>query len=155
VYLKQLDALGFVIYSNFSTSRKSRDLATNPYASLTFFWRELERQVRVEGPSEHLSRQETQEYFDTRPRESRIGAWASRQSETLLDRDQLEDRVKEYELRFDGVDKIPVPEGWLGLRVRPVMVEFWQGRKGRLHDRFVYTREGVDSEDWVIERLSP
>lgn len=155
VYLKELDPTGFVIYSNFGTSRKSQDLRGNPWASLTFYWREMERQVRVEGVTERLVPEESQRYFDTRIRGSRIGAWASRQSEVIEHRSTLEERVSEVEKRFEGQEKIPVPEFWGGLRVRPVYVEFWQGRESRLHDRFVYERESVDSEVWTVKRLSP
>ena len=155
VYLKELDPHGFIIYSNFGTSRKSQDLRSNPYASLTFYWRELERQVRVEGVAERLSPEESQAYFDTRIRGSRIGAWASRQSEVIDNRAVLEQRVKEVEMRFEGKDEIPVPEFWGGLRVKPLYVEFWQGRESRLHDRFVYERESADSDEWTIKRLGP
>ncbi|PQE16350.1 pyridoxamine 5 -phosphate oxidase protein [Rutstroemia sp. NJR-2017a WRK4] len=153
VYLKELDPTGFVIYSNWGTSRKAADITSNPYASLTFWWRELERQVRVEGPVERLSSEESQVYYDVRARGSRIGAWASRQSEVLTGREQLEERVREVERRFEGEERIPVPEFWGGLRVKPERVEFWQGRESRLHDRFVYEK-GEDGE-WKIERLSP
>ncbi|KAH8163335.1 hypothetical protein CIB48_g4926 [Xylaria polymorpha] len=125
VYLKELDASGFVIYSNFGTSRKSRDLESNPWASLTFWWEELERQVRVEGRAARLSGEESQTYYDTRVRGSRIGAWASRQSQVLTPaaatgedgeeddgRKELEGWVKEVEDRFDGREHIPVPEFW-------------------------------------------
>lgn len=168
VYLKELDtAGGFVIYSNFGTSRKAADLATNPHASLVFFWGPLQRQVRVEGVASRYSREESQEYFDTRVRGSRIGAWASRQSQVLEPtegvegddgRAQLEGWVKETESKFEGEEDIPVPEFWGGLRIVPTRVEFWQGRSCRLHDRFVYVREeGRDGEDeeWTLERLSP
>lgn len=174
VYLKELEApppstgegsgrknAGFVVYSNLGTSRKASDLATNPRASLLFFWEALQRQVRVEGPVERLSREESQVYFDTRVRGSRLGAWASRQSQALEPkstdssddgRAQLEGWVAEVEERFSGQDKIPVPEFWGGLRIVPESVEFWQGRESRLHDRFVYEREG---EEWTLKRLSP
>ncbi|KXL50421.1 hypothetical protein M433DRAFT_61297 [Acidomyces richmondensis BFW] len=153
VYLKELSPThGFVIYTNTSTSRKARDLATNPRAALTFWWREQERQIRVEGPVNYLSREESQVYFDTRIRGSRIGAWASAQSEVLRDREELEAKVAEVERRFDGEERIPVPEFWGGIGVWPEVIEFWQGRENRLHDRFRYTREG---EGWRIERLSP
>ena len=159
VYLKELDTNGFVIYSNFGTSRKIRDLEGNKWVSLTFWWRELERQVRVEGRCERLSSEESQRYFDTRIRGSRIGAWASRQSEVIQDRGVLEGWVKDVEEKFEGEEKIPVPEFWGGLRIKPEMVEFWQGRESRLHDRFVYTKvtEGVEGTEgeWTIERLSP
>ena len=159
VYLKELDASGFVIYSNFGTSKKSANLESNKWASLTFWWRELERQVRVEGVTERLSREESQVYFDTRIRGSRVGAWASRQSQVLEGREELEGWVKEVEGRFEGSEEIPCPEFWGGLRIKPVMVEFWQGRESRLHDRFHYEKvegktEGEDGE-WKIERLSP
>ncbi|KAK0391216.1 hypothetical protein NLU13_0717 [Sarocladium strictum] len=150
---------GFVIYTNTGHSRKAADLATNPYASLLFFWEPLQRQVRVEGPVTKLTREESQVYFDTRVRGSRIGAWASRQSHVLQPqgdgddgREQLVGWVKEAEEKFEGEEKIPVPEFWGGLRIVPERVEFWQGRESRLHDRFVYEKEG---EGWTLNRLSP
>lgn len=159
VYLKELDARGgFVVYSNWGTSRKAADVASNPYASLTFWWREQERQVRVEGRVERLTSAESQVYYDTRIRGSRIGAWASEQSRVLQSREELERRVEEVEKRFPeaGGDegKIPVPDFWGGLRVLPERVEFWQGRPSRLHDRFEYVKsEG--GEGWKTQRLSP
>ncbi|RYC62553.1 hypothetical protein CHU98_g3663 [Xylaria longipes] len=171
VYLKELDAEGFVVYSNFGTSRKSHDLATNPWASLTFWWEELERQIRVEGRATRLSGEESQKYYDTRVRGSRIGAWASRQSQVLTPaasgegegeeddgRKELEGWVKEVEERFEGQEQIPVPEFWGGLRIVPESVEFWQGRQSRLHDRFVYTKKESTTDgndEWTLERLSP
>lgn len=174
VYMKELDPKGFVIYSNFGTSGKARDLfgtadgtsTGNPWASLVFWWEPLERQVRVEGRAERLPAEESQVYYDTRVRGSRIGAWASRQSSVLkpqegLDgddgRSQLNNWVKEAEQKFEGVEKIPVPEFWGGLRIVPERIEFWQGRENRLHDRFVYDRvQGPDGEEkWTLERLSP
>jgi pyridoxamine 5'-phosphate oxidase len=152
VYLKEMDDRGFVIYSNWGTSRKARDVESNPNAALTFWWQDLERQVRVEGPCERLSDEESQVYFDTRARGSRIGAWTSQQSKVLSGREELEQQVKDTEKRFEGQESIPVPGFWGGLRVKPEMVEFWQGRDSRLHDRFMYTKEG---EEWKIERLSP
>ncbi|KAL6719117.1 hypothetical protein ACLMJK_003354 [Lecanora helva] len=157
VYLKELDASGFVVYSNWGTSRKADDVRTNPRASLAFWWPELERQVRVEGRVERLSSQESQSYYGLRARGSRIGAWASEQSkvlpETEGERKVLDDRVRDIEKRFEGMDEIPVPDFWGGLRIIPEMVEFWQGRESRLHDRFRYTRDG--EEGWKMERLSP
>lgn len=153
VYLKELDDRGFVIYSNWGTSRKAQDVASNPYASLTFWWQDLERQVRVEGPCERLTPEESQVYYDVRARGSRIGAWASQQSKVLKDREELEEQVKEVEKRFEGEEKIPVPDFWGGLRVVPDMIEFWQGRESRLHDRFKYTKG--DDGNWKVERLSP
>lgn len=173
VYLKELDSRGFVIYSNFGTSQKSKDIASNKFASLCFWWKVLERQVRVEGTVERLSEAESQVYFDTRARGSRIGAWASQQTSVLEpgigERDNVEEddgradleaRVKAVEARFEGQEHIPVPPFWGGLRVIPETIEFWQGRESRLHDRFAYTRiEGDVGHDggakWKIERLSP
>ncbi|KXX76107.1 putative pyridoxamine 5'-phosphate oxidase [Madurella mycetomatis] len=174
VYMKELDAQGFVIYSNFGTSGKARDLfgtadgssTGNPWASLVFWWEPLERQVRVEGKAARISAAESQAYFETRVRGSRIGAWSSRQSAVLLPdptvegddgRAMLDKWVKETETKFEGVDQIPVPEFWGGLRIVPDRFEFWQGRENRLHDRFVYDRvQGEDGQDkWTLERLSP
>ncbi|KAJ9162248.1 Pyridoxamine 5'-phosphate oxidase, partial [Coniochaeta hoffmannii] len=170
VYMKELDTKGFVVYSNFGTSRKGRDLfgdpdgggesVGNPWASLTFWWEPLERQVRVEGRAERLPKEDSQKYFDTRVRGSRVGAWASRQSSVLQPegggdddgRRMLERWVREAEERFEGTEDIPCPDFWGGLRIVPERVEFWQGRENRLHDRFVYEREG---EEWRLERLSP
>lgn len=173
VYMKELDTRGFVIYSNFGTSGKARDLfgssdgtsTGNPWASLVFWWESLERQVRVEGKAERLAPEESQLYYDTRVRGSRLGAWASQQSAVLTPgrsgdddgRAQLEGWVKEAEKKFEGIDKIPVPEFWGGLRIVPEKVEFWQGRQNRLHDRFVYDRvreEGTEDK-WELSRLSP
>jgi pyridoxamine 5'-phosphate oxidase len=155
VYLKGVDARGFVVYTNLGTSHKAADLASNPHAALTFWWRELERQVRVEGVVEHVSREETQAYFDTRIRGSRIGAWASRQSAVLKDgREELEEQVKEVEDRFKDQEKIPAPQFWGGIRIVPEEVEFWQGRESRLHDRFKY-RWQAEGDGWTIERLNP
>ena len=154
-----------MIYSNWETSRKAKDIETNRNAALAFWWQEVERQVRVEGIVERLTEEENQGYFDLRARGSRIGAWASQQSKALPEeeggREILEQRVRDVEKRFEGQERVPVPPFWGGIRVRPRMVEFWQGRESRLHDRFRYTK--VDSggeekdgqEKWKIERLSP
>lgn len=130
---------------------------------MLFFWEALQRQVHVEGRVERISKEESQKYYDTRARGSRIGAWASKQSQVLEPqgedddgRKQLEGWVKDVEQRFEGQEKIPVPDFWGGLRVIPDRIEFWQGRESRLHDRFVYEKEeGAESEDWKLKRLSP
>ncbi len=159
VYMKELDDRGFVIYSNWDTSRKAEDVKSNPNAALTFWWREMERQVRVEGSVERLTSEESQVYYDTRIRGSRVGAWASQQSKVLESREELEKRVEDVEKRFDGQDKIPVPDFWGGMRILPEVVEFWQGRPSRLHDRFRYTKVDVNAKakesNWNLERLSP
>lgn len=153
VYLKEMDDRGFVIYSNWGTSRKAADIASNPHAALTFWWHELERQVRVEGTVERLTSEESQVYYDTRIRGSRLGAWASQQSSVLKDRGELEQQVKDVEAKFQNQEKFPVPEFWGGLRVMPETMEFWQGRPSRLHDRFQYVRN--DGGEWKVQRLSP
>jgi pyridoxamine 5'-phosphate oxidase len=157
VYLKELDATGFVVYSNWGAhSGKARDFGSgNGWAALTFWWEALERQVRVEGRMVRLSEKESQVYFDVRARGSRIGAWASEQSKVLEDRGELEERVRMMEERFEGTERIPVPEFWGGMRVVPEAVEFWQGRESRLHDRFRYSRDETAEGGWRIERLSP
>lgn len=157
VLLKGADARGFVFYTNYG-SRKARDLAENPWASLLFPWHELERQVIVGGPVERVERAEAEAYFRSRPLGSQIGAWASAQSTVLRDRAELEARVEEAMRRFQG-KAVPLPEFWGGFRVRPETIEFWQGRPSRLHDRLRYTREAVagvtGAVAWRRERLSP
>ena len=147
------------MYSNWGTSRKAEDIASNPRAALAFWWPEVERQVRVEGCVERLSASESQSYYSLRARGSRIGAWASAQSTVLPEedggRDVLDKKVKTVEEKFEGVEDIQVPGFWGGLRIVPEMVEFWQGRESRLHDRFRYSVEGDVEGKWRIERLSP
>lgn len=148
--LKGVDERGFVFYTNYG-SRKGDELEQNPRAALCFHWPVLERQVRVEGPVARLTSEESEAYFRTRPRGSRIGAWASEQSRELSNREALERRFKEHDARFRGGD-VPLPPFWGGYRVRPERIEFWQGRANRLHDRLLYTRS---SGGWKIRRLNP
>ncbi len=151
VLLKGLDGRGFVFYSNYE-SRKGRDLAENPRASLLFPWIALERQVIVEGPIARLTREESEAYFHSRPRASQLGAWVSQQSSIINSRAVLEDAMKALDKKYAGVE-VPAPPNWGGYRVNPETVEFWQGRRSRLHDRLRYRRE--KSGDWIIERLAP
>lgn len=151
VLLKGLDERGFVFYTNYR-SRKAADLAANPACALLFPWHPLERQVRVEGTATRLDAAENDAYFDTRPRASQLGAWASPQSEVVPDRAALDTAYREAAARFlDG--EVPTPPHWGGFRVRPEMVELWQGRRSRMHDRLRYRRDGGDG--WVVERVAP
>jgi len=150
VLLKSVDTDGFVFYTNYS-SAKARDLEANPAAALVFYWSQFDRQVRVQGVVEHVTPEESQAYFRTRPRESQIGAWASPQSEVIENRETLEARVAEIEEIY-GDREIECPEHWGGYRVKPTRIEFWKGRLGRLHDRIVYERDGAS---WKISRLAP
>ncbi len=152
VLLKGFDVAGFVFYTNYE-SRKGRELASNPRAALDFFWVELERQVRIEGPVERVTPEQSDAYFASRPRGSQLGAAASRQSTVLSGREPLERRLAELEAEYAGDATIPRPSYWGGFRVVPEVMEFWQGRPNRLHDRLRYTRRAGGG--WTIERLSP
>lgn len=150
VLLKAFDARGFVFYTNLG-SRKSAELTANPYASLLFHWKSLDRQVRIEGPVEPVTDAEADDYFATRNRLSQIGAWASKQSQPLNGRFELERQVARFTAKFH-VGKIPRPDFWSGFRVIPERIEFWQAAEYRLHDRLVYIRDG---DGWRTETLYP
>ena len=150
VLLKALDGRGFVFYTNYE-SRKGRELAGNARASLLFPWIAMERQVMVEGTVSRVTREESDAYFHSRPRLSQLAAWASNQSSVIGDRALLESAMKALEQQYAGTD-VPLPPNWGGFRLAPESVEFWQGRRSRLHDRLRYRR---DKEGWVIERLAP
>jgi pyridoxamine 5'-phosphate oxidase len=151
VLLKGFDDRGFVFYTNYR-SQKGRELAANPHAALVFLWGDLERQVRVVGRVEKATDLEADTYFQSRPLGSRLGAWASTQSEVIASRGVLEARMTALETEYAGRE-IPRPEYWGGFRVLPTEIEFWQGRPSRLHDRLRYQLQ--DSGDWVIDRLAP
>ncbi|WP_369252380.1 pyridoxamine 5'-phosphate oxidase [Streptomyces sp. R41] len=152
VLLKQYDEQGFVFYTNYD-SRKARELAENPYISLLFPWHPLARQVIVTGTARRTGRDETAAYFRTRPHGSQLGAWASAQSSVILSRAELDSSYAELSARYPEGEQVPVPPHWGGFRIAPQMVEFWQGRENRLHDRLRYVVEPDGS--WRVERLSP
>ncbi len=151
VLMKQYNENGFVFFTNY-TSRKAQHLEGNPQAAMLFPWARQSRQVIARGPIERISQEESYEYFSTRSRGSRIGAWASRQSSVIPDRSVLEERLEELNARFPDED-VPLPDFWGGYRLRPETVEFWQGQANRLHDRFEYRRDAAGG--WTILRLSP
>jgi len=151
VLLKGFDSDGFVFFTNYE-SEKGLQLEANPYAALAFYWIELDRQIRISGRAERTSREESERYFRSRPVGSQLGAWASRQSEVLDARRVLDARMAEMTERY-GDKPIPLPPHWGGYRVIPDVIEFWQGRPNRLHDRFRYRLQSDGS--WLIERLAP
>ncbi len=151
VLLKNFDERGFVFYTNY-TSHKGQELADNPQASLVFWWAELERQVRIPGRVEKVSEEESDAYFHARPFNSRLGAWASNQSQVIESREALEQHFQELKTKYEN-EEVPRPPHWGGFRVTPTEIEFWQGRPSRLHDRLLY--RWLNDGSWKIERLSP
>ncbi len=151
VLLKQVDDEGFVFFTNYE-SHKAHDMAVNPLVSLHFPWHSLERQVKVCGRAEKVSTSESLKYFLSRPQESQLAAWASAQSRPISSRQLLMQQFNAMKAKFINGD-IPLPDFWGGYRVRPTVIEFWQGGASRLHDRFEYSRQA--SADWLIERLAP
>ncbi|MEM8582917.1 MAG: pyridoxamine 5'-phosphate oxidase [Bacteroidota bacterium] len=152
VLLKEVTAAGFIFYSNYE-SRKGRELSQNPKAALVFNWLELQRQVRIEGRVERISAEKSAAYFHSRPLGSQLGAMASPQSQVIPNRRPLEDKMAELEGKYAGQDRAPKPDNWGGYLVVPQLIEFWQGRKSRLHDRLVYTKSEAGS--WNRVRLAP
>jgi pyridoxamine 5'-phosphate oxidase len=150
ILLKGVDERGFIFFTNYD-SRKGRELAENPSAALTFYWPDLERQVCVAGTVSKVPTAESEAYFKSRPRDSRLAAWASNQSDAISDRTALQKKWDEMAAKFP--DEIPLPPNWGGYVLKPERIEFWQGRPGRMHDRFCYTRQPDNS--WKLERLSP
>jgi pyridoxamine 5'-phosphate oxidase len=152
VLFKEVSEHGFVCFTNYD-SRKGHELAQNPRAALVFFWAELARQVRVEGTTSRISREQSETYFASRPKGHRLGAWASRQSSVVESRTILEARLRGLDERYRDTEEVPMPEYWGGISIEPVRIEFWQGRPNRLHDRLCYSRHADSS--WHLERLAP
>lgn len=151
VLIKGIDEQGLLFYTNYH-SRKGREIEKNKHVAVLFFWKELERQVRIEGTIEKVSEEKSKSYFQSRPKGSQLGAWASPQSRVIVGREELEDRLKELDNIYKKHDQLPLPAHWGGYRIVPHYYEFWQGRPNRLHDRFEYKQ--VDNK-WLISRLAP
>lgn len=151
ILLKEIDPEGFVFYTNYE-SAKGTEIESNPNVALCFLWKEIERQVRIEGTAAKIPKERSEAYAQSRPRTSQIGAWVSEQSTVIKSREVIEKSLAETTVRFEGTEHIPKPEHWGGYLIKPTMIEFWQGRTARLHDRLRYRFE---EEEWIVERLSP
>ena len=151
ILLKGLEKDGFVFYTNYE-SRKGQEMKENPNVALVFCWLELQRQIRIEGIASKITKKQSQEYFQSRPPGSQMGAWASPQSEVIGSRQELASYFHSVEKRFEGAEQLPLPKFWGGYKVKPVSIEFWQGRSSRLHDRIRYRKV---KRSWEIERLAP
>ena len=151
VYMRDIINNSFVFYTNYN-SQKAEDLANNPFAALNIHWSELDRQIRIEGSVEKVNPEISDAYFEARPKESKIGAWASKQSDLIESRDELIAKVDFFSDKFKNTDDIPRPEFWGGYQLIPNRIEFWQGRPSRLHDRIVFVKE---KDNWMLKRLNP
>lgn len=152
LYLKELDEQGFVFYTNYA-SQKGSELSLHPKASMLFFWHQLERQVRIEGFVEKIDSSISDAYFESRPRASKLGAWASHQSQTLSSRDELMKRLEALANQFPT--DVPRPAHWGGYKLIPTLIEFWQGRPSRLHDRLIFERDSIWTKEWTLYRKNP
>lgn len=151
VLLKGFDENGFIFYTNYD-SKKGQDLAANPNIAAVFLWKDLERQIRIEGIAKKITKKASLQYFQSRPKGSQIGAWASPQSQIIPDRSILENNVKDLTEKYKDADNLPIPSHWGGYIIEPTLIEFWQGRSSRLHDRICYR---LEKEQWTIDRLAP
>lgn len=154
VLLKDIKPEGFTFFTNYN-SKKGESIAHNNRVSLLLFWPELQRQIRIEGLAEKVAESESDQYFASRPKGSRIGAIASPQSQVIQSRENLETAVAAVEASYQHIEEVPRPAGWGGYLVKPVLIEFWQGRSSRLHDRLVYTKTNQNTDAWTINRLAP
>jgi len=151
VLLKGFDENGFIFYTNYD-SKKGHDLAANPNIAAVFLWKDLERQIRIEGTAKKITKEASLQYFQSRPKGSQIGAWASPQSQVIPDRSILENNVKNLKEKYKNAENLPIPNHWGGYIIEPTLIEFWQGRSSRLHDRICYR---LEKKNWEIDRLAP